>query len=73
MMPHSIGLIDPFYNGDENEIILIFYNFSDKPVTVKKGDKIAQGLLVKYEQANFVEVDKLNKAKRKLWARKNVS
>jgi dUTP pyrophosphatase len=64
-MPHSIGVIDPFWNGDENEILLLLYNFTDKPVTLKKGDRIAQGIIVKYEKADFVEVSSLGRSNRK--------
>jgi len=64
-MPHSVGVIDPFWNGDENEILLLLYNFTDKPVTLKKGDRIAQGIIVKYEKAEFEEVNSLGKSNRK--------
>jgi dUTP pyrophosphatase len=60
MMPHSIGLIDPFYHGDNDEIILQFYNFTKKQVKIKKGDKIAQGVLIKYEKVEFEEVSNLD-------------
>jgi len=70
MMPHSIGLIDPFYRGDNDEIILQFYNFTKKAVKIKKGDKIAQGVLIKYEKVEFEEVDKLNKNGKGKWRKK---
>jgi len=44
-MPHSIGIIDPFYKGDDNEIMLIFHNFGNKTTTIKQWDMIAQGIL----------------------------
>jgi dUTP pyrophosphatase len=75
-MPNSLGVIDPFYFGDDNEIMLIFYNFTNKPVTIKKGERLAQGILVKYEQLNFKEVDSLKKSARKKWSvdhKRNVS
>lgn len=65
MMPHSVGVIDPFYKGDDNEIMLIFYNFTDKPAIIKKGERIAQGLLLKTVKAEFKEVKKLTKKARK--------
>lgn len=69
-MPHSIGVIDPFYRGDENEIMLIFENFSDKAVTVERGMKIAQGIFVRYEQPVWEEVDELGPPIVQTW-RKN--
>jgi dUTP pyrophosphatase len=70
MMPHSIGLIDPFYRGDNDEVILQFYNFTKKSVIIKKGDKIAQGVLIKYEKVEFEEVDKLSGKGRGKWRKR---
>ncbi len=67
MMPNSIGVIDPFYNGDDNEIMILVYNFTDKEVTIKKGDVFVQGILVKYETVEFDEGTKLPKGKRNKW------
>jgi len=72
-MPHSIGVTDPFYCGDDNENMLIFRNFTDKTVAIKKGEKLAQGIIVKFERVEFEEVNKLNKSKRPVWKNKNAS
>ncbi len=61
---HAPTIIDPFWRGDDNEIILIFYNFTDKPVSVRRGDRLAHGVLIKYEKAEFEEVDSLTKKAR---------
>jgi len=66
-MPHSMGIIDPFYRGDNNEIMLIFHNFGDKDSIIKKGDKIAQGILMKYETVLFDEVEKLGNSNVRKW------
>ena len=63
IMPHTIGIVDPFFCGDDNEIQLIFKNPTDKTVTIKKGAKLAQGVLIKCETAIFDEVKKLKKSK----------
>ncbi|MFA5926213.1 MAG: hypothetical protein WC831_04770 [Parcubacteria group bacterium] len=67
IMPHSIGIIDPMYRGDSNELVLLFHNVSKKKAIVPKGAKIAQGIFMKYEKAEFQEVKKLNKPKRAKW------
>ena len=59
VMPHSVGVIDPFFCGDDNEILLIFRNITNEPVTVEKGAKLAQGILVKFEKIELEEVKKL--------------
>ena len=51
MKANSVGIIDSdYYNNPDNEgeINLILYNYGDHPVTVSKGDRIAQGVFMKY-------------------------
>lgn len=67
IMPHSMGVVDPFYDGEDNEIVLLFQNITDQPVKVKRGEKLAQGILVKYEKVEFDESKKLKPSKREKW------
>ncbi|HLD71454.1 MAG TPA: dUTP diphosphatase [Candidatus Peribacteraceae bacterium] len=55
--PHSLGVIDEDYHGPADEIFVQVQNVSDKPVTVERGERIAQGLFVKVEQAQWTEVE----------------
>lgn len=55
--PHSLGLIDQDYHGPKDEIFVQVQNVTDMPITVEKGERIAQGLFVKIDRAEFVEVD----------------
>jgi len=55
--PHSIGVIDEDYHGPEDEIYVQVQNITEKPVTVERGERIAQGLLVKIDRAEWQEVD----------------
>lgn len=55
--PHSLGLIDQDYHGPKDEIFVQVQNITDQPVTVEKGDRIAQGLFVKIDRAEWQEVD----------------
>ncbi len=58
---NSPGTIDWDYRG---EIMIILINHSDKDFEVKKGDRIAQGIVAKVEIANFQLVEALNDSKR---------
>lgn len=54
-LPNGIGVIDAdYYNNEKNEgeifVQLINYGFSD--YTIKKGDRIAQGIFTKYYTAD---------------------
>ena len=55
--PHSLGLIDHDYHGPKDEIFVQVQNTTDKPVTVERGERIAQGLFVKIDRAEWQEVD----------------
>lgn len=56
--PHGIGVVDPDYSGETDEIGLQVFNFTDKPVTVERGERIAQGMFVKIPHVNFIEQEK---------------
>jgi len=55
--PHSIGVIDQDYHGEKDELLVQVQNISDQPVTVERGERIAQGLFVKVEIAEWQEVE----------------
>ena len=62
--PHGIGVIDQDYCGPEDEIMIQMYNFSNKPVTIERGQKIVQGLFVRTDRFNFEEVTEIGKGSR---------
>ena len=55
--PHSIGVIDQDYHGAEDEILVQVQNVSQMPVTVERGERIAQGLFVRVDKAEWKEVE----------------
>ncbi|MFH0770676.1 MAG: dUTP diphosphatase [Candidatus Peregrinibacteria bacterium] len=55
--PHSLGVIDCDYHGPKDEILVQVQNITASPVTVERGERIAQGLFVKIERAEWDEVD----------------
>ena len=60
-MANSIGTIDSDYRG---EIGVIAINLSDKAYTIKPGERIAQLVLNKVEQIEWVEVEALGTTER---------
>jgi dUTP pyrophosphatase len=56
-MPHGIGVIDQDYCGPRDEIKIQVKNFRDEPVIIKKGEKIAQGMFVRVDIAEFECID----------------
>ena len=55
------GTVDADYRG---EVGVILFNTSDEDFDIKAGDRIAQIVLNKVEQINWVEVDKLDETER---------
>lgn len=58
---NSPGTIDADYRG---EICVELVNLSNIPFTVEPGERIAQLVFSKYEQAEFIEVKELSKTER---------
>ena len=59
MLANSVGIIDQDFHGPEDEFRLWLYNVTDAPVEVKRGDRIAQALIVPIVKAEFEEVEKI--------------
>ncbi len=59
MMANNVGIIDQDYCGENDELGLLLYNFTDKEVAIEKGERLAQGIFVKIEKGNWNEVNKM--------------
>lgn len=55
LTPHGIGIIDHDFCGPNDELRVQLYNFTDAPVTVSRGERLAQVLVVPFERAEIVE------------------
>lgn len=65
MVANSIGIIDQDYCGEEDEIKLQVLNFSKEPVKVERGERIAQGMLIKIDKVDeFVIHDTMSEVSR---------
>jgi len=62
--PHGIGVIDQDYCGPKDEVKIQVFNFTEDPVTITKGTKIAQGLFLRVDRVEFEEVDEIKKESR---------
>ena len=58
---NSPGTIDADYRG---EIGVILANLSNEPVTIQHGDRIAQMVLSRHQQAEWIEVETLSQTDR---------
>lgn len=63
-IPNSIGVVDQDYCGDEDEITILVQNIGKEPVTIERGERLAQGIFVRIERAEWNEVEKMDKPSR---------
>jgi len=68
IVANGVGVVDRDYCGEEDEIGLQVINFSRRNVTVEKGERIAQAILVKIAIADKIsEVGKMSSNSRGGW------
>jgi len=54
MQPHGVGIIDQDYRGPEDEVRIQLLNFTQATANIPAGTSLAQGVLVRSEQASIV-------------------
>ena len=64
MVANGVGVIDADYCGPADEIKIQVINVSDAPVTVAKGDRLAQGIVLPCPQVEWQEVEEIAAATR---------
>ena len=57
--PAGLGIIDRDYCGDEDELQIQVYNFTDEDVVVEKGERLAQAIFFKVGIAEWEEVESM--------------
>ena len=64
MIANGVGLVDSDYCGPADEVKIAVMNFTDAPVTVSRGDRIAQGIFLSAPRVSWDEADQLREASR---------
>ena len=55
MVANGVGIVDADYCGPTDEIRIEVLNFTAAPVTIARGDRLAQGVFVPYARADWKE------------------
>jgi dUTP pyrophosphatase len=55
MVANGVGVVDPDYCGASDEVKIAVLNFTADPVTVKAGDRLAQGILLPITRVEWDE------------------
>ena len=59
MMANGIGIADEDYSGDNDEYRAALYNFSDEPVSVKRGERLVQMMVLPFDRVVWKETESL--------------
>lgn len=62
LLANGIGIIDPFFCGDDDEMIVQLLNYTDKPVNVQKGELLTQAVLIKHQPVELQELTSFDSA-----------
>jgi dUTP pyrophosphatase len=57
MVANGVGIVDSDYCGPKDEVKIEVLNFTAQPVTVRKGDRLAQGVVLPFVRAEWRETD----------------
>jgi dUTP pyrophosphatase len=64
MVANGVGVIDPDYCGPADEVKIAVMNFTAAAVTVRRGDRIAQGIFLAAPRVTWNETERLREASR---------
>lgn len=63
LMPNGVGIIDQDYCGDGDEVMISVYNFRTEPVTILRGERIAQGIFIPVGRFEWHEVEQVGRGR----------
>jgi dUTP pyrophosphatase len=55
MVANGVGVVDSDYCGPKDEIKIEVFNFTNATVSVRRGDRLAQGIFMPYVRADWTE------------------
>ena len=59
LVANGVGVVDPDYSGPNDEIMIQLLNFTAAPVPVKRGDRLAQGIILPAPRVTWQEVSEI--------------
>jgi dUTP pyrophosphatase len=64
LVANGVGIVDPDYSGPNDEIMIQVLNFTATAVHVRRGDRLAQGVVLPAPRVTWQEVDAIRPATR---------
>jgi dUTP pyrophosphatase len=64
MVANGVGIIDPDYSGPADEVMIQVLNFTESDVVVRRGDRLAQGIVLPAPRVQWEEVGAIKEVTR---------
>jgi dUTP pyrophosphatase len=64
VVSNGVGVIDPDYSGPDDEVMIQVLNITDAPVEVRRGDRVAQGIILPAPRVMWHEVTEIREVTR---------
>jgi dUTP pyrophosphatase len=64
VVSNGVGVIDPDYSGPHDEVMIQVLNITEAPVTVRRGDRLAQGIILPAPRVTWQEVTEIREVTR---------
>ena len=64
MVANGVGVIDPDYSGPTDEVMIQVLNVTAGDVEVRRGDRLAQGIVLPAPRVEWDEVEEMTAATR---------
>ena len=64
MVANGVGVIDPDYSGPNDEVMIQLLNVTKAEVSVKRGDRLAQGIVLPAPRVTWHEVSEIREVTR---------
>lgn len=64
LVANGVGVIDPDYSGPNDEVMIQVLNITDHDVTIARGDRLAQGIVLPAPRVTWDEVREIREVTR---------
>lgn len=59
LVANGVGIVDPDYSGPNDEVMIQLLNVTKDPVQVRRGDRLAQGIVLPAPRVTWHEVSEI--------------
>ena len=64
IVSNGVGVIDPDYSGPNDEVMIQVMNVTDSDVSIHRGDRLAQGIILPAPRVSWEEVSEIREVTR---------